>query len=46
MDFLKCPKCGRYMIPYIVTTDRTHYRCICGYDTAKNKIIFRRWIFD
>lgn len=30
---VQCPKCGRFCVPYLITTGRVYYRCICGYDT-------------
>jgi len=33
----RCPRCGRYCISYIdpmVTSWRTEWKCICGYDSA------------
>lgn len=33
--FIKCPKCGRFLICYGVTTRGCLYRCLgCGYDSA------------
>ena len=28
--FKKCPKCGRYMVPEIVSTGHIRWVCICG----------------
>lgn len=30
MEFIKCPRCDRYMHPYLLTDEKTYYRCDCG----------------
>ena len=34
MYFTLCPNCKKFMIPYIITTGKTFWKChSCGYDT-------------
>lgn len=34
MYFTLCPKCNKFMIPYIITTGKTFWKChFCGYDS-------------